>query len=321
MKQKNYAESTDRRSMYHFIINPKSRTGNGIKIWTTIKSELDRLKITYTFSYTKYKFHATKLTEELCIEYEGIKNIVVLGGDGTVNEVINGITNFNEVILGYIPSGSSNDLARSLQLPKDPLECLQRILKPKQFQYLDIGKITLDHSLSPKKFVVSSGVGFDAAICEETFHSNLKYFLNKLKLGKLTYILIALKQLLFCHFMNGEVKLDDMHTKQFNKMLIITSMIHKYEGGGMLIAPGADPCDGKLSICIVHGLSKLQILCLLPTLLIGKHIHFKGVETFTSSAIHIKLEEPAHIHLDGEYPGTYNDIEVTCLSKVLRLIV
>jgi YegS/Rv2252/BmrU family lipid kinase len=307
--------------MYHFIINPKSRTGNGIKIWTTIKNELDRLTITYTFHYTKYKFHATKLTEEICNEYTGIKNIVVLGGDGTVNEVINGITNFKEVILGYIPSGSSNDLARSLQLPKEPLECLKRILKPKQFRYVDIGVINLNQSELSRKFAVSSGVGFDAAICEETFRSNLKYMLNKLKLGKLTYILIALKQLLFCNFMDGDVKIDGNQIKQFSKILIITSMIHKYEGGGMLIAPGADPSDGKLSICIVHGLSRLQILCLLPTLLIGKHIHFKGVETFTTSDIHIKLQEPAHIHLDGEYPGTYNDIQVSCLANVLRLIV
>jgi YegS/Rv2252/BmrU family lipid kinase len=307
--------------MHHFIINPRSRTGRGIKIWTTVKKELDTAKVPYTYHFTEYEYHATKIAEDICKEYSGIKNIVVLGGDGTVNEVINGIEDYNSVLLGYIPTGSSNDLARSLVLPKDPIQSLKHILSPKEFKYVDTGEIIIQKTGLKRKFAVSTGMGFDAAICEETFRSNLKTVLNKYGLGKLTYIIIALKQLITCPFMNGNITIDGKQAKTYKNMLLITSMIQRFEGGGMKIAPAANPSDGKLSICIVHGLSRVKILLLLPTLLFGKHIHFKGVETFDCETLFINLNDPAGVHVDGEYPGEFESIQVSCLSKQLRIII
>lgn len=306
--------------MYHFIINPKSRSERGIQIWHAVKNELDKKEVSYTFHITRYPSHATELTKEICSSYPGIKNIVALGGDGTVNEVINGITDFNEVILGYIPSGSSNDLARSLKLPKDPLVCLDNILTPSRFQYVDIGEIKDLESDFRRYFAVSSGMGFDAAICEETFHSGLKMVLNRWGAGKLTYILIALKQLFSCKFINGSIIPDMGRTLNYKKTLLITSMIHKYEGGGMQIAPAADPYDGQLSICVVHGVSRLRILTVLPFLLFGRHVHFKGVETFNCRTLTIEADNPTWIHGDGECPGRFKKLEVTCLSGQLRIV-
>lgn len=306
--------------MYHFIINPKSRSNRGILIWHTIKKELDIKEVSYTFHITRYPSHATELTEVICGSYTGIKNIVALGGDGTVNEVINGITDFNEVILGYIPSGSSNDLARSLMLPKDPLVCLENILTPSRFQYVDIGQVKDLQSDFSRYFAVSSGMGFDAAICEETFRSGLKIVLNRLGAGKLTYILIALKQLFSCKFINGTIIPDKGRTLSRKKILLITSMIHKYEGGGMQIAPAADPYDGQLSVCVVHGASRLRILTVLPFLLFGKHEHFKGVETFNCRTLTIEADDPTWIHGDGECPGKFKKLMVTCLSGQLRIV-
>ena len=127
--------------MYHFLVNPKSSSGRGIRFWWIVKNELDKREIAYSVVFTKHTGHATELTRQICTENEGIKNIVVLGGDGTMNEVINGIDDYSGVLLGYIPSGSSNDLARSLKIPKDPVEALDNILKPVRFQYLDLGLI------------------------------------------------------------------------------------------------------------------------------------------------------------------------------------
>ncbi|MFU0827173.1 MAG: DAGKc domain-containing protein [Lachnoclostridium sp.] len=306
--------------MYHFIINPQSRSGKGLQIWKTVKEELDKKEVTYSFHITEGSSHATRLTREICVSYPGMKNIVVLGGDGTVNEVINGISNLDEVILGYIPSGSSNDLARSLKLPKDPLTGLNNILSLSRFQYIDIGQIKDHHSDFKRYFMVSTGIGFDAAICEETFRSRLKKVLNSLGIGKLTYILIALKQLFACKFINGTITPDKGEPINLQKILMVTSMIHKYEGGGMKIAPAADPYDGQLSVCVVHGLSKLRIFFTLPTLLIGKHIHFKGVTTFNCRSLDIKVDQPAWIHNDGECPGKYKGLSVTCLAGQLKIV-
>ena len=307
--------------MYHFIINPKSRTGSGIKIWNIVKKELDLLGVPYTMYLTCYKLHATKIAQEICDNFTGIKNIVVLGGDGTINEVINGINDYDEVLLGYIPSGSSNDLARSLNLPKDPIVSLKHILSPTEFKYVDTGIIKMEGSNHLRKFVVSTGMGFDAAISEEALRSNIKKVLNNIGLGKLTYTLIALKQLMSCPYMEGEVIIDGKITNSYHQILFIISMIHKFEGGGLRMAPAANPFDGKLSVCIVHGLSRLRLLALLPTLLLGKHVLFKGVETFDCLTLEIKLNNPAMVHVDGEYPGTFHHLKISCTPKQLRIII
>jgi diacylglycerol kinase family enzyme len=85
--------------MYHFIINPKSSSGKGIKYWWTVKSELDNKLVSYTATFTRYPGHATEIARQICESNADIKNIVILGGDGTVNEVINGIQNYKEVLL------------------------------------------------------------------------------------------------------------------------------------------------------------------------------------------------------------------------------
>ncbi len=305
--------------MYHFIINPKSRSERGIKIWHNVKEELDKKEVAYTFHITRYQYHATEITQEICKSYSGIKNIVVLGGDGTVNEVINGITDFSDVLLGYIPTGSSNDLARSLKLPKDPITNLENILTPSRFQYLDMGNIKTSESDYQRKFAVSTGIGFDASTCEETFHSKLKLFLNRYGLGKLTYIIIALKQLISCEFMEGTISIDGGQPVSHKKILMITSMIHKYEGGGMQIAPAADPYDGMLSVCFVYGVSRLRVLTVLPFLLFGKHVHFNGVGTFNCRTLDIEISNPSWVHIDGECPNKFRQLTVSCITNQLRI--
>ncbi|MBP1755979.1 MAG: hypothetical protein H6Q59_2377 [Firmicutes bacterium] len=289
--------------MYHFIINPKSSSGRGIRFWWVVKDELDKQKIEYNAVFTKHMGHATELARQICEENAGIKNIVILGGDGTVNEVMNGIDHFDEVLIGYIPSGSSNDLARSLKIPKDPLEALSHTLKPTKFKYLDHGVINfLDKVQAPRRFTCSSGMGYDASVCLEVQESPLKKSLNRFGAGKFVYIAIAIKQVLAAS-------------------LLISNMIHKYEGGGLLMAPGADPTDGLLTVTLVHGLSRAKVFVLLPTIFTGKHIKHKGVETFHCSEIEIKTDINCAVHTDGEVPAVCSHIKVGCVHEQIRMIL
>lgn len=308
--------------MYHFIINPKSSSGKGIRHWWTVKDELDRQNITYTAAFTKQEGHATRLAEKICRENEDIKNIVVLGGDGTLNEVINGIDNYDNVVLGYIPSGSSNDLARSLKIPRKPLKSLANVLKPNKFIYLDYGEIAFeDNDLKPRKFGCSSGIGYDAGVCEEVQRSALKKKLNGFGAGKFIYLAIALKQLFNTKLQDATIIVDKIRTDKYKKVLLVSNMIHKFEGGGLKMAPDADPTDGKLSICLVHGLPRAMLMLLFPTILFGKHTHFKGVETFQCSSIEIMLESKFAVHTDGEVPGFSSHIIVSCIPGKIRMIL
>lgn len=308
--------------MYHFIINPNSSSGKGIRCWQKVKDELDSKNISYNAYITEHMGHATQLAEEICRDNPGIKNIIVLGGDGTVNEVINGIDDFTQLLLGYIPSGSSNDLARSLKISKDPVIALNNILKPKRFEYLDLGEISfMDSDVNPRKYACSSSIGYDADVCLRVGQTPWKKRLNHLGAGKLIYIAIAIKQLIKANRCNATVIVDGGKKESYKKVLLISSMIHKFEGGGVMMAPQADPSDGKLSVCLVHGLSILKSFVLLPTLYTGKHIKFKGIEAFNCSDIEIIMEDKSSVHTDGETPALTSHIKVKCLPSQIRIII
>ena len=308
--------------MYHFIIDPNSSSGKGIRYWHIVKKELEDKNIAYTAYITKDAGHASALAMQICRDNEGIKNIIVLGGDGTINEVINGIDDFSQVLLGYIPAGSSNDLAKSLGISKDPLTALSNILKPSKFKYLDIGEITFSHSeASVRRFACSSGIGYDADVCARVQKTPWKKRLNRIKAGKFVYISIAIKQLLAAQRCDATVIFDGVRKESFKKVLLVSSMIHKYEGGGLAMAPHADPCDGKLSITLVHGLSRIKSLILLPTLVAGCHTKFKGIEATDCSQIEIIMDKPSTVHTDGEVPATDSHIIIKCLPAQIRIII
>ncbi len=308
--------------MHHFIINPKSSSGRGIRYWWSVRDELDKRQVEYKAYYTEHMGHATELAGQICAENIGIKNIVILGGDGTVNEVVNGIPDFTQVLLGYIPSGSSNDLARSLKIPKDPLEALSRILKPSKFKYLDHGMITFpDKELAPRRFICSSGMGYDASVCLEVQESPLKKSLNRFGAGKFVYLAIAVKQVLTSPRVNVTVTADGIKKDHYKKVLLISNMIHKYEGGGLMMAPSADPNDGKLTITLVHGLSNAKVLFLLPTIFTGKHVNVRGVETLHCTELEIQTDIDTAVHTDGEIPAVCSHIKVSCIPEQIRMIL
>ncbi len=308
--------------MYHFIVNPKSSSGRGIRFWWTVKDELDKENVYYNVSFTKHIGHATELTRQICQEDSGIKNIVVLGGDGTMNEVLNGIDDFTKVLLGYIPSGSSNDLARSLKIPTEPVKALRNILKPTKFKYLDYGIIHFPGTdYTPRKFICSSGMGYDANVCNEVQASPLKKRLNRFGAGKFVYIAIAIKQLITLKSLSATLVVDGRKKDTYHQVFLVSNMIHKYEGGGLLMAPNADPCDGKLSICLVHSMSRLRAFFLLPTIFTGTHIKHRGVEAFHCSELEVIMGRGAAVHTDGEIPAVCHHIRVTCVQGQVRMIL
>ena len=115
--------------MYHFIVNLNSRTGKARKIWEELRQELDRREVLYVLHETKYAGHAIEISRKLVKTAEETIKIIVLGGDGTFNEVINGARDYEKIEIGYIPTGSGNDLARGLGLSADPMENLNLILE------------------------------------------------------------------------------------------------------------------------------------------------------------------------------------------------
>ncbi len=307
--------------MYHFIVNPGSRGNKGIKLWQIIEKYLIDHNIDYSYYITNPKVSAVEIINKICKRSSKDIKIVILGGDGTINDVVNGLSNeqLDKTSIGYIPTGSSNDFARSLKIPSNPLVNLKNILASKNHINLDIAKITSNNK--DIKYAVSSGVGYDGFICQLANQSKAKIILNAIGLGKFIYISKAVGALFKTPFNSGTITVDGTEVKKFEKLFFVISMIHLYEGGGINFAPGADPTDGLLSVCIAHGLSRPKLLIMLLNVLTGTHIKFEGVELFKCSTIKVQLDKPWVMHTDGEIPGSFDSFEITSLPQKLKLMI
>lgn len=323
--------------MYYIIVNPASRTGKGKSIWANeLEPAIKAKNVEYKVLYSTHAGHVIDLVKDLCQSElqkpENVLKLIVLGGDGTLNEVLQGITDFSRVEIGYIPTGSSNDFARDMNLPKSPVECLNNILNCKTPTTMDLGMIkynstsdTLsrqhaDSIITERYFDVSCGIGYDASVCEEALKSSTKRILNKIGLGKLVYLIIALKQLFATKNQNCTMILDDDTTIELSDFMFAACMIHQYEGGGFKFCPNANYQDGILEICAVSKVPRLKVLVALPTAMKGDHYKFKGIEKYTAKKIDIKTNVPVWIHTDGEVSMKSDSVTITCEKEAIRLL-
>lgn len=307
--------------MYHIIINPVSRSGKGLQIWKKqIEPALHAEKVRYRSYFSAKEGDVTQLTKSIL---SSVKDrpvfLILLGGDGTMNEALQGIADPSDVVLGYIPTGSSNDLARALRLPSDPAEALRVILHTGRRQSMDLGTVVYQDG-TKRLFAVSCGIGFDAAVCEEALHSRLKNALNRLGLGKLTYLGIALKQLLTARAVSCKLFLDDNAPIDIRKILFVTCMLHPFEGGGFMFCPNADATDGILDLCVVGDLSKFLILLALPTAFWGKHYFVKGITPYRARKVRLETSSPLWVHTDGEVTRKTTSFSVSCGQNRVEII-
>lgn len=304
--------------MYHFIINLRAQSGHGRHIWNIVENVLYEKNISYHAHYTEYPFHASFLAKRLS-HTEEHRVIIAIGGDGTINEVINGFLPKENLFLGYIPAGSSNDLARSLGISSNPLKALETILLSRHILYHDIGNLQCRNMERP--YMVSCGIGFDAAICHEAMTSKLKKFLNKIRLGKLTYVGIAFKLLTRYQPQTGTIILDNKKKIKHSKILFISIQNHRFEGGGFMFCPDARADDQLLDVCIIEGIPKWKIPFLLPTALKGRHLFHHGVHVYQCKKADIRMKTPLPVHVDGEVCGKYDFLRVSCRPKPINFII
>ena len=312
--------------MLYFIANEMARTGKGVGVWRQVQIELREKKIPYKVYMTEYKEHATELAKKISEKEEEDICIVVVGGDGTLNEVINGITDFEKVRISLIPAGSGNDFARNLGIKKSPQERLARILECVEqgqdcYERIDLGVAQWPQAKKPRKYAISSGVGMDALVCKKMLTSKVKVIMNKLGLGKVSYLIVTVQSLLTMETADMAVKVDGSNTLNFKRTIFAAAMNTRAEGGGVPMAPKASVQDGLLSTCFVYKFSKFGALIRLPFLATGTHEHFNGFKVFDCEKIDIKIKKPMALHTDGEYLGDVTEVSYSCLPGKMRFMV
>ena len=226
-----------------------------------------------------WKSPEKKSAEERCRIYS-------VGGDGTLNEVLNGMVNSGSS-LAVIPSGSGNDFIKSVVGRDIPDNILSATIEGTE-RLIDFARV------NDKYFVNIASVGFDAQVAYQTEH------FKKLPLitGQAAYILGILDTILICKNQYIELILDN--EKLSGKSLLVAVGIGRFYGGGVNALPDAEIDDGLFDVCYVESTSRLRILRLFPQYIKGLHPKIKGVHMYRSKKVEIVSEEPIPLNRDGE---------------------
>ncbi len=316
--------------MFYFIVNKAGGSGNARKTWRQVAKLMDEKGIEYKAFATEYPGHATEIAKRISTLREKDIRLIVVGGDGTINEVLNGIENFEKIKFGVIPTGSGNDFARGLGIPKDTKEALEIILSSVGENRIDLGRVRADNS-ADRIFGISSGIGLDAIVCKKVQSSVMKKVLNKLHLGSLSYILMTIQNLFTMKKYNVHVRVHkenkpevpdiiENYSVDYCDLIFLSGMNFKAEGGGVPMAPGALADDGLLSICAVNGIPKWRAFFMLALLVKEKHKGHKGINLYNAERLDFAADVPMVLHADGEYLGDVKKITMECMHNKLKIL-
>ena len=304
--------------MLYFILNPAAHSSESNLLWPAIHQRLHQTDTPYEVCPTRYEGHATKIAHDIT-EKDPAATVVVIGGDGSIHEVINGLTHMETVTLGVIPHGSGNDFVNGLSLPKDPEYALNAAMHPQKIKTIDLGRLTADGKSS--LFAVSCGIGFDASVCQEALSSRIKDSLNGVHLGELAYSAIAAKQIALYEPGPMKVRLDGERVFSYRDVFFLSVMNTKYEGGGIAMVPWAKAADGALDLFVCgDGVTKAELLSALPLARKGLHTHYPHLHFIKCHTCEIIADKKRPVHLDGESGGMHQKVRVSILPSALRVI-
>ena len=291
------------------IINPTSGNGSSKQKWPQIKSLLQSYNFDFDFGFTEHENHSPELLQQ-AIE-NGVLNIICIGGDGTLHNIVNGIMNqtivpSNEINIGVIPIGTGNDWVKTHNIPNDFEKAIQ-LIKNGNKKTQDLGEIEfLNEDRKPVYFNNLAGVGFDGFVVSKVH--KYKHF------GALAYLTGAVLGLF--SFKNFKSKVVVDNTEINSKTLMVLVGLCNYSGGGMQLTKDANPFDGLFDISIAKNIGKLDIIKNLTKLFNGKIVNHRKVETLKSDSITITIDEEnlPFIQADGELIGKGN-IHVSIVPK------
>ncbi len=301
------------------IVNPNSGKRKGEKDWVIIHDLLKANNFTFKSMFTKYRGHATEITIQML--KAGYKNIIVIGGDGTLNEVINGVlsqieTPSKDVKIGIIPIGTGNDLGRMYNIPVDYEKSIQIIKEGKSF-IQDAGLVSYlkKEKEYSRYFINMAGMGYDALVAKKT---NLMK--EKGGGGPFAYLINLFLGLIQYQHPYLSIDIDDKNLFQ-GKAFSLSIGICKFNGGGMMQLPFAVPNNGLFDITLIQKVSKLKVIANIKNLFDGSFVNMPEVETFTGKRINIqsKPAKTAYLETDGESLG-HSPFIFTILPKSIQII-
>lgn len=281
--------------MYHFIYNPTAGGGKTARFKSAIEARLNALGAAHIFHETHNRHEAVDIARQLTGQNSQAQDIVAMGGDGTLNEVLNGLTDPARVRLGIVPCGSGNDFAAAAGIPQTPEGALELILngEARPTDYMECGGV---------RGINAIGTGIDVDILR-------RYNRMKLLKGSAAY-LASLIITLFGYRLKQFREVTDSGSREHRAFIACAGNGQRI-GGGIPICPEAAIDDGLLDIVIVDDISKLGIPGALVKLMRRRILTLPTTTFRRDSRLCVQADGPMPIQIDGEiYEGMPFDVRV-----------
>ncbi len=295
----------------HVIVNPLSARGRTEKRWVFIKDIIKYYFKEFKYIFTEKPFQATEIAKDLL--KQGYNLIIGVGGDGTLNEIVNGYFSStdnpinSEASIGIIPSGTGSDFIRFLKIPRDFKKSVELIKNTKE-KAIDVGKINTNDKT--RYFINIADFGLGAEVM-----NNISK-IPESKRGAFSYYIGLLKTLKGYESKNVRIKTDK---REFSGKYLIGAIANgRIFGGGMIIAPEAKPDDGLFDFVLIKEMKRLEILYNSRFLYNGKILKNKKVELIRTDFIRIESESnDVSVEYDGE-TGLRLPVEFRIIKKSLK---
>ncbi|CAM1350001.1 diacylglycerol/lipid kinase family protein [Tenacibaculum insulae] len=298
---------------WFLIANPVSGNKKLSKNWKEIEQLLNKKNIEFSYAFTAYSKHEIELVH-MAIQ-QGFRNIISVGGDGTLHHVVNGImtqryVKTSDITVGVIPLGTGNDWIKTYNMPNS-IENAIDLIQQKKTILQDIGHLKLTNTTT--FFNNVAGIGYDGYVVNK---------LNKLKcFGPIAYLLSGVAGLFLYKKTDFNITIDDKLIK--TKCLMTLFGICKYSAGGMLLTDYKDTTDGLFDITIAKNLSLFDLIKNLKKLYNGLIIDHKKVETHITNTLLItpnSADNLPFIQADGELIGQ-GQVTATVIHKALQFVI
>lgn len=304
------------------IVNPTASVGKSGKDWPDIEQLLINEGFAFDYKVTEYPRHAIEIVRNAIVE-QGYRKFVSVGGDGTNNEVINGIFTQNavpttEITVGIIPIGTGNDWRRTFDFPLDYQVNVKTLKNGRIFQH-DVGKVTLYNNGNPevRYFLNAAGAGLNEMVCSRT--NMLK---SKGKGGSVRYMLSTANCLFQYKCVHVQLEVDGQQVFD-DEILSLSVGNGKYNGGGMMTMPNAVPDDGLFDITVIKKVGMMKFAANISSVYDGTFIKkVPEVSIFRGKSARV-TSIPAHqllLETEGE-TLTNSPFEFEMLHKAINMVV
>jgi len=294
------------------ILNPVAGRGFAAKSEPDIIRYMKELELNFDLVRTERSGHAIELAEQAV--YDGFDIVVAVGGDGTNNEVVNGLMNAaskgKEAVMGTFSAGSGSDFTYNVGAPKDLKEACLKI-KEGRTRRVDIGKFKTDKH--PERYFDNQfGIGFDGTV------TLVAKRYKKLR-GIALYVPVVF-QTIFVDSKPSRVKIKTENEELNLSALQISIANGNREGGSFFMAPDAKLDDGLFDICVVEELSRPKIMGMVPKFMAGTHINHPKTKMLKTKEVSITSEDNLIAHFDGELLENIHEINCEIIPRCLSVI-